>query len=384
MRKNLALVAALTVALAACSNSGTGGSAAPGGSGGGGGGTACKVGISWNNFQQPRWAATDKPQMFKAIQDGGGEVVGDPDANLDSQRQLSDVDTLINKGAQVLVLLAQDGKAILPALQKAKDANIPVIAYDRLIEDPYVLYITFDNVAVGKAEADALFAAKPKGNYVLIKGDPGDANAKTFLPLGWDQAGLKDKVASGDIKIIGPAEGTFTTGWKTETAQASMEAIIDAAKQAGQTIDAVLAENDSTALGVAAALTAKAYDPYPLVSGQDGDPGNLNNLALGKQYVDVWKNSNELGKAAGQAAVQLCKDKDLSKVTVNVDASVAPAAGNKATDFDSPAGNKLKSIILKPTPLLADDLDKVISAGWYVTKDQICKGVDTTKVPDCK
>jgi D-xylose transport system substrate-binding protein len=382
MRRTFGVFAALTLAVAAC-NTGGGGSAAPGGSGGGGG-TACKVGISWNNFQQPRWAATDKPQMFKAIQDAGGEIVGDPDANLDSQRQLSDVDTLINKGAQVLVLLAQDGKAILPALQKAKDANIPVIAYDRLIEDPYVLYITFDNVAVGKAEADALIAAKPTGNYVLIKGDPGDANAKTFLPMGWDQAGLKDKVASGDIKIIGPADGTFTTGWKTETAQANMEAIIDAANQASQKIDAVLAENDSTALGVAAALTAKAYDPYPLVSGQDGDPGNLNNLALGKQYVDVWKNSNELGKAAGQAAVQLCKDKDLSKVTINVDASVAPAAGNTATDFDSPAGNKLKSIILKPTPLLADDLDKVISAGWYVTKEQICKGVDTTKVPDCK
>jgi len=202
--------------------------------------------------------------------------------------------------------------------------------------------------------------------------------------MGWDQAGLKDKVASGDIKIIGPAEGTFTTGWKTETAQANMEAIIDQANAAGQKIDAVLAENDSTALGVAAALTAKAYDPYPLVSGQDGDPGNLNNLALGKQYVDVWKNSNELGKAAGQAAVQLCSDKDLSKVTVNVDPAVAPAAGNTATDFDSPAGNKLKSIILKPTPLLADDLDKVISAGWYATKEQICKDADTTKVPDCK
>ena len=121
--------------------------------------------------------------------------------------------------------------------------------------------------------------------------------------MGWDQAGLKDKVASGDIKIIGPADGTYTDGWKTEKAQANMEAIIDAANAANQKIDAVLAENDSTALGVAAALTAKSYDPYPLVSGQDGDPGNLNNLALGKQYVDVWKNSNELGKAAGQAAV---------------------------------------------------------------------------------
>jgi len=383
MRRTFAVLAALTLALSACGPGGTG-STAPGGSGGGGGGTACKVGISWNNFQQPRWAATDKPAMFKAIQDGGGTVVGDPDANLDSQRQLSDVDTLINKGAQVLVLLAQDGKAILPALTKAKDAKIPVIAYDRLIEDPYVLYITFDNVAVGKAEADAVIAKVPKGNYVLIKGDKGDANASTFLPMGWDQAGLKDKITSGDIKILGPADGTYTDGWKTEKAQANMEAIIDQANAANQKIDAVLAENDSTALGVAAALTGKSYSPYPAVSGQDGDPANLNNLALGKQYVDVWKNSNELGKAAGQAALALCKDKDNGKVTISVDASVAPAAGNTATDFKTPGNNTLKSIILKPTPLLQADLGKVITAGWYATKDQICKGADASVVTACK
>jgi D-xylose transport system substrate-binding protein len=321
MRKTFAVLAVLALAVAAC---GGGATSSGGGGGGGGGGTACKVGISWNNFQQPRWAATDKPKMFEAIQAGGGTVVGDPDANLDSQRQLSDVDTLINKGAQVLVLLAQDQNAILPALQKAKDANIPVIAYDRLIDDPYVLYITFDNVGVGKAEADAIIAKVPKGNYVLIKGDPGDPNAKTFLPMGWDQAGLKDKVASGDIKIIGPADGTYTDGWKTEKAQANMEAIIDQANAAGQKIDAVLAENDSTALGVAAALTGKSYDPYPAVSGQDGDPANLNNVALGKQYVDVWKNSNELGKAAGQAAIALCKDKDPTKITIRPCSRTSP------------------------------------------------------------
>ncbi len=380
MRSKLAAFTALAVmALAACGG-GSGGSAAPGG----GGGTACKVGISWNNFQQPRWAATDKPAMFKAIQDGGGTVVGDPDANLDSQRQLSDVDTLINKGAQVLVLLAQSQTAILPALQKAKDAGIPVIAYDRLIEDPYVLYITFDNVGVGKAEADFVIKKVPTGSYVLIKGDKGDPNAATFLPMGWDQAGLKDKVTSGDIKIIGPADGTYTDAWKTEKAQANMEAIIDQANAAGQKIDAVLAENDSTALGVAAALTGKSYDPYPAVSGQDGDPANLNNVALGKQYVDVWKNSNELGKAAGQAALALCKDKDPGKVTISVDASVAPLAGNTAKDFQTPGGKTVKSIILQPTPVTAETLDKVITAGWYATKDQICKGADTTKVPACK
>ena len=74
----------------------------------------------------------------------------------------------------------------------------------------------------------------------------------------------------------------------------------------------MLAENDSTALGVAAALTGKNYDPYPPVSGQDGDPANLNNVAKGLQYVDVWKNANELGKAAGAAALALCANPDMA------------------------------------------------------------------------
>src|SRR5205807_6877617 len=140
-----------------------------------------------------------------------------------------------------LILLAQDNKAILPGLKKAQDAGIPVIAYDRLIEDPSIVYITFDNVLVGKAEADAIIAKVPKGNYVLIKGDPGDPNASTFLPQGWDQAGLKDKVASGDIKILGPANGSFTDAWKTEKAQSNMEGIIDQANASNKKIDAVLA-----------------------------------------------------------------------------------------------------------------------------------------------
>lgn len=369
--RRVAAVLAAAMVITACTSSG--GSPSAGGSAGG-----CIVGVSWNNFQQPRWGATDKPKMKQTIEAGGGTFI-DADANLDNQRQLSDVDTLISKGAKVLVLLAQDQKAILPALQKAKDANIPVIAYDRLIEDPSgsVLYITFDNVGVGKAEAEAVLAKVPKGHYVLIKGDPGDPNASTFLPMGWDQAGLKDKIASGDIQIIGPKDGTFTDAWKTEKAQSNMEAIIDQANASNTKIDAILAENDSTALGVAAALQGKNYG-FPPLSGQDGDPANLNNLALGKQYVDVWKNSNELGKAAGQAALQLCQGKKISEVTINVDSSVAPAAGNSPVDFQTPGKNTVKALILKPTPLLAADLTKVFQAGWYATKDQICKGVQSS------
>jgi D-xylose transport system substrate-binding protein len=337
---------------------------------------ACTVGVSWNNFQQPRWAATDQPNIKKTVEDGGGTFI-EADANLSNEQQLTDVDTLISQGAKVLILLAQDQNAILPAVQKAKDEGIPIIAYDRLIEDPAILYITFDNVKVGEAEAAAVLAKVPTGNYVLIKGDPGDPNASTFLPQGWDNAGLKAKVDSGDIKVLNGPDGTFTAAWKTETAQSNMEAIIDKAVADGNKIDAILAENDSTALGVVGALTAKSYG-YPPLSGQDGDKANLNNVALGRQYVDVWKNSNELGKAAGAAALELCKGTAMASLTLPdglLDPTVAPADGLTAKDFTTPGNNTVKSFILQPTPLTAENLNLVIDGGW-ITKEELCAGVD--------
>ena len=391
-RKVATFVASAAIVIGACSNTG-GGSAAPGGGGsaaasgggaaasGGGAAAGCTVAVSWNNFQQPRWAAHDKPNIQKTVEAGGGTYI-DADANLVNEQQLSDIDTLISKGAKVLILLAQDNKAVLPGLKKAQDAGIPVIAYDRLIEDPNILYITFDNVLVGKAEADAVIKKVPKGNYVLIKGDPGDPNASTFLPSGWDQAGLKDKVASGDIKLLNGPDGTFTDAWKTEKAQSNMEAIIDKAVSDGTKIDAILAENDSTALGVVGALTGKSYG-YPPLSGQDGDPANLNNVAQGKQYVDVFKNANELGKAAGAAALKLCADPKTLGLTLPdglVDASVAPTAGLTAQDFKTPGGTTVKSLILQPTPLTADTLQVAIDAG-QISKADLCKGVDAATAP---
>jgi D-xylose transport system substrate-binding protein len=381
IRRLAAVLGSVLIALTACSSNNGGSSTGASGSAVASVGSDCVVAVSWNNFQQPRWAAADKPNIQKVVEDAGGKYI-DADANLSNEQQLTDVDTLISKGAKVLILLAQDTKAILPAVKKAHDAGIPVIAYDRLIEDPAILYITFDNVKVGEAEAKAVLDKVPTGNYVLIKGDPGDPNASTFLPQGWDNAGLKDKVASGDIKILNGPDGTFTDAWATEKAQSNMEAIIDKANADGNKIDAILAENDSTALGVVGALTSKNYG-FPPLSGQDGDKANLNNLALGKQYVDVWKNANELGKAAGQAAIQLCAGKAMTDLSINIDASVAPTAGNSPTDFTTPGKNTLKSFILQPTPLTADTLDKVMSAGWWVTKSDICYGV-TSSDPGAK
>jgi D-xylose transport system substrate-binding protein len=341
----------------------------------------CTVGVSWNNFQQPRWAAHDKPGIQSTVEAGGGTYI-DADANLVNEQQATDITTMISKGAKVLIVLAQDTKAVLPSIQAANDAGVKVIAYDRLIEDPSVLYITFDNVGVGKAEADAILKKVPEGNYVLIKGDPGDPNAKTFLPQGWDEAGLKAAVDAGKIKLLNGPDGTFTDAWKTETAQKNMEAIIDKAVADGTKIDAILAENDSTALGVVGALTGKSYG-FPPLSGQDGDPANLNNVALGKQYVDVWKNANELGKAAGAAALALCAGGDMASLTLKdglVDPSVAPVAGLTAQPFTTPGGASVSSFILQPTPLTAENLQLAIDGG-QITKDELCKGVDAATAP---
>jgi D-xylose transport system substrate-binding protein len=350
---------------------------------------ACTVGVSWNNFQQPRWAAFDEPGIKDTVEGGGGTYIS-ADANLSTEQQLTDITTMLGQGANVLIVLAQDTTVIGPAVQAAKDAGVPVIAYDRLIEDPDVLYITFDNVLVGKAEAEAILAAVPTGNYVLIKGDPGDPNASTFLPQGWDEAGLKAKVDSGDITILNmsgdkwPEEaGTYTDAWATETAQANMEAIIDKAVADGTPINAVLAENDSTALGVAAALTGKNYDPYPPVSGQDGDPANLNNVAKGLQYVDVWKQANQLGKAAGAAALALCAGGEMASLTLAdglVAPDVAPVAGLTAQPFVTPGGVTVSSFILQPTPLTAENLQLAIDGG-QITKDALCAGVDPASAP---
>jgi len=302
---------------------------------------------------------------------------------------------MVNQGVNVLIVLAQDTTAALPAIKAAQQAGVKVIAYDRLIEDPSVLYITFDNVAVGAAEASAILTKVPPGtaaapkNYVLIKGDPGDPNASTFLPQGWDNAGLKAAVDAGTIKILNGTTdawpknaGTYTTAWKTETAQSNMEAIIDAANSNGQKIDAILAENDSTALGVVGAETSKGSAYAPL-SGQDGDTANLNNVAQGKQYVDIWKNANELGKTAGAAALALCKGGDMASLTLQsglIDPSVAPKAGLTAQPFTTPGSNKVSSFILQPTPITADNLQVVLDQKWFTQAD-LCKGVDASKAP---
>jgi D-xylose transport system substrate-binding protein len=315
------------------------------------------VGVSFDAYQEERWK-TDEAAIKAELAKSGAKYIM-ADAGSSTEKQLTDIDGLIAKGAKVLIILGRDKDAILPAVNKANQLKIPVIAYDRLFEAPGVTYITFDNKEVGRMTARAILAVKPKGNYAIIKGDPGDANAN-FLREGQGEV-LADAIKKGDVKIVGEE---YTAGWNPQNAQKNMEQILT---KNGNKVDAVVAQNDGMAGGVVAALTAKGLQGIP-VSGQDGDHAALNRVALGTQTVSVWKNSADLGTAAAKAAVEL-------------------GAGKPVTGAADWAGGEkkvtLKSIFLKPIPVTQANLDVVLKAG-YIKKDALCKGVDAAKVAACK
>lgn len=309
------------------------------------------IGVSWSNFQEERWK-TDEAAMKAAIEANGDKYIS-ADAQASAAKQLTDVESLIAQGANALVILSVDKDAVGPAIDKAAAEGIPVVGYDRLIEDNRAFYLTFDNQEVGRMQARAVFAAKPEGNYAFIKGDKGDPNAD-FLFAGIMEI-LKEAVDSGKIKNVGES---YTDGWKPDNAQKNMEQILTANNNK---VDAVVSENDGMAGGVVAALAAQGMAGTVPVSGQDGDHAALNRVARGTQTVSVWKDARELGKAAGNIAAALADGKAMDAV----DGAVKWSGGAK--------GVEMTAMFLKPVPITKDNLGVVIDAGW-IAKEKACEG----------
>jgi D-xylose transport system substrate-binding protein len=304
------------------------------------------IGVSWSNFQEERWK-TDEAALKSAIAAAGDKYLS-ADAQSSAQKQLTDVESLIAQGVNVLIVLAQDSFAIAPAVQRAIDEGIALIGYDRLIENPNVFYITFDNKEVGRMQARAIFAARPRGNYAFIKGSSADPNAD-FLFSGQMEV-LKDAIAGGAIKNVGES---YTDGWLPANAQRTMEQILT---KTNNQVDAVVASNDGTAGGAIAALAAQGLSGSVPVSGQDGDHAALNRIALGTQ--------------AAKIASLLAEGKTMSEI---------PGAIKFA---NGPKKVEMNALLLTPIPITKDNLNIVLDAGW-VSKAEICKGVRPGAVDVC-
>lgn len=308
-----------------------------------------KIGVSWSNFQEPRWKF-DAAAMRSSIQRDGNEYIT-ANAEASAEKQLEDIRTMIEQGVEALVILPVDREAILPAIDMAAEAGIPVISYDRLIEDDRVFYITFDNVGVGRIIAAIVRQAQPEGNYVILKGDPADANVG-FLRQGMEEV-IGAAVAGGSITIVGEANAD---GWAPDSAFAAMEKIL---ADNGNKVDAVLAQNDGIAGAVIQALEAQGLS-VP-VGGQDGDPAALNRVARGTQLVSVWKNNRELGKAAGKVAGLLADGVAMNRIPD----STRFTGGDKGLTYNT--------ILLNPTPITKENLNLVIEAD-HITRKDACEG----------
>ena len=318
------------------------------------------VGMSWANYQEERWKI-DEEGLQEGLDEMGATLVT-ADAQSSVQKQASDVESLLAQGVDVLMIVAQDTDAIGPAVQRALDDGVPVVAYERQIERPEVTYVAFDPIEVGRIQAREVVKAAPTGNYVVIKGSPTDQY--TYYVLEGQHEIIDPLIEKGDIDVVAER---FTDGWLPANAQRSMEQILTSEDDA---VDAVLAANDGTAGGVVAALRGAGLEGAVPVSGQDGDVAALNRIARGTQTVTAWKDARALGRTAAQVARALARGED-------------PAGLDGAVSWDrGPKGIAQTAIVLAPVTITRDNLDAVLDADW-ISKADLCAGVTADAPPAC-
>lgn len=318
------------------------------------------VGVSWPDLREDRWKSGEAA-IRKALDEAGATYVG-ADAQTSAVKQSADVDDLMRKGANVLIIAAVDPDAILAAVKKASDLGVPVLAYDRLIESPKALYVAFDEAAAGRMMAKAVEAAKPSGVYAFIKGDKADPVVE-ILSAGVREA-LKPAMNVGRIKDAGQS---YTDGWRPDAARDAVAGIL---AKASNRIDAVVTDSDGLAGGAIAALAEQGMAGSTPVAGRGGDHAALNRVALGTQIVSVWEDPRDLGAGAAQAAVALGAGKKAETLP-----NVRPFAGGKSHV-------RVNAILLDPLPVARDNLGIILDRGW-MTRAQLCAGVRPGAVKVC-
>ena len=362
MKKLLAilLVAAMMLTLAACSGNkpaDNGGETAAPASGD-------LVGVAMPTKDLQRWNQ-DGENMKAQLEKAGYQVDLQYGAN-DIATQVSQIENMIANGCKALVIASIDGDSLGTVLAQAKEKGIPVIAYDRLImnSDAVTYYATFDNWLVGTKQGefirDALDLDNAEGpfNIEFITGDPGDNNINFFFDGAMSV--LQPYLDSG--KLVCPSGQTeksvvATANWATDAAQARFENILAANYSDGTPLHAVLASNDSTALGVENALASSySNDVYPVITGQDCDIAIMKNLVEGRQAMSVFKDTRTLA----------------AKVVEMVDAIMKGAEPpiNDTKTYDNGTGI-IPSFLCEPVSCTVDNYVELLIDSGYYTMDQI-------------
>jgi len=274
-------------------------------------GEKIKVGLSFSDFATERWK-NEEVLMRKLLEEKGYEVLTQ-EANHDVKLQNDQIDNMVSQGVKALIVIAEDGDAIVTSVDKAADAGVKVLAYDRLIKSPKIAaYLSFNNVEVGRQQAAGVMkaidiekwdvAAKGKVKLVKLGGSPTDNNAILFRK-GQDE--ILDKYKD-KLEVVADQ---WVDNWDPANALKLMENILTAA---GNKVDAVVASNDGTALGALQAMKAQGLAGKVPISGQDATADGCNSIVKGELTVSILKDIRNLSPLAIDLIDKLVKGETVS------------------------------------------------------------------------
>ena len=343
-RAPVALAALLAIALVAV---GCGGS-----SDGGGG---AKIALLLPESETPRYESNDRPDFEKAVEEQCPDCeVLYSNANGDAEKQQSQAEAALTQGAEVMVVDPFDAKSAAAIAEKSQAQGVPVVSYDRLIENGKVDgYVSFDNVQVGELQAETLAEklkedGSPKGPVIMINGDPADPNA----------AGFKEGAHNGfDAAGVEIAKEYDTPGWSAENAQREAQQAITALGNNG--FAGIYAANDDTGGGAIAALKGAGINPEEKpVTGQDATVAGLQRILAGQQYMTIYKAIKPQAEIAAEFAIALAEGEEVPQDKVT-------------EELDNGAG-KVPSVALEPVAVVKDNVKSTVIADGFVTAQELC------------
>ena len=351
----LAVVAVLGagVLLAACGDDDDDG----GGGGGGGDGGGGSIALLLPESKTARYESQDRPNFERRVQElcPDCEIIYS-NAGQDAARQQQQAEAAITQGAEVLVLDPVDAVAAGPMVERAKQSDIPVISYDRLITDADIdYYISFDNVRVGRLQGQSLVEKLEEegngdGTIVMINGAPTDNNAKLF------KQGAMSVFDQSDLRI---GREYDTPDWSPDEAQTQMEQAITALGNDG--FVGVYAANDGTAGGAIAAMKSAGIDPSTRpTTGQDAELAAIQRILADEQYMTVYKAIKPEAEAAAELAVALVQGED--------------APGGLVNDQVDNGMKQVPSVLLRPVAVTKDNIQDTIIKDRFWSVQEICSG----------
>ena len=332
------------------------------------GGDMIKVGLSFSDFATERWK-NEQQLMEKLLREKGYDVVWQ-EANHDVKLQNDQIDNMITQGAKALIVIAEDGDAAATAVDKAAQAGVKVIAYDRLIKSPNIAgYISFNNTEVGRQQALGVLKALDidggkwtKDNpakVVMLGGSPTDNNAILFRQGQMEI--VQPYVDKGIIKIVADQ---WVDNWDAANANKIMENILTAQQNK---IDAVVASNDGTALGALTAMKAQKLNGIVPISGQDATADGANSIVKGDLTVSILKDIRNLTPLAVAMADNLIQGKPVEGLKAY---TMAELTNDPAKTGD------VQALFLPVQQVNKDNVDELVVKSGFQKAEDVYRDVE--------